>query len=629
MPKQLEDYLRTTLASIGDAVISTDTAGLILFANKVALSLLRASESEILGQPLTEVLRLENEFTRKPVENPIERVLREGTVVGLANHTVLIARDGTEVPIDDSAAPILDEAGEIQGAVIVFKDITARRRAEAAGRLLASIVESSDDAIISKDIRGVITSWNRGAERIFGYSAAEVIGKSISILAAPDRLDEMPKILERIRNGERIDHYETVRRAKSGALVNISLTVSPLYDREGQFVGASKIARDITEQVRFRAELAEQRERLRVTLSSIGDAVIATNDTGMITYLNPVAEELTGWNSSAAIGRHLAEVFRIVNESSRRAVEDPAMRVIREGRTVGLANHTVLITRDGRERPIDDSAAPIHNQRGEITGVVLVFRDITRRRAAERKLQAYADDLQRANDELTQFAYAISHDLSEPLRNITNFAQLLVRETGPNSSPKAASFLQVIIEGVQRMQALLQDLLAYTQIGGLQQGSAAPVNTDAILRKTLADLKPAMDESGAEVTADPLPQVWGHGAQLSQVFQNLITNAIKYRSDRPPRVHVGVRKNEDGEWVFSVRDNGIGIEAQHHRSVFRVFKRLHGRDIPGTGMGLAICAKVVERHGGKIWVESEPGLGSEFLFTLPAESKRHIVATNS
>jgi PAS domain S-box-containing protein len=355
MPKELEHYLRTTLASIGDAVISTDAEGRIAFITKVALSLLRTTEADIRGKHIDEVFNIQNEFTRRKVESPLLKVLGGGVTVGLANHTVLIARDGTEIPIDDSAAPIRGDDGEVQGAVLVFRDVTPRRKAEATQRLLAAIVESSEDAIISKDVNGIVTTWNKGAERIFGYSAGEMIGKPIALIAAPDRVDEMPRILEQIKRGERIDHYETVRKAKDGRLVYISLTVSPIHDEQGRIVGASKIARDITEQRRVRAELAEEKERLRVTLNSIGDGVITTNSAGGVLYLNPVAEQLTGWDNSEASGRPLEEVFRIINEDSRQTVEDPAIRVLREGRTVGLANHTLLITKNGNERSIDDS----------------------------------------------------------------------------------------------------------------------------------------------------------------------------------------------------------------------------------------------------------------------------------
>ena len=258
-------FLETTLASIGDAVIATDTTGHIVFANAVAHALLRWPAAELHGKPLDEVFRIVNEYSRAPVESPVAKVLREGTVVGLANHTVLIARDGTEIPIDDSGAPIRDAVGTFYGTVLVFRDVTARRRAEETSRLLASIVASSDDAIISKDLHGVITSWNTGAERIFGYTAVEAVGQPITLIAAPERVNEMPEILERIRRGERIEHYETIRRTKGGQLVQVSLTISPIYAVMGRIVGASKIARDITERVRAEETVLRHAEWLTRT----------------------------------------------------------------------------------------------------------------------------------------------------------------------------------------------------------------------------------------------------------------------------------------------------------------------------------------------------------------------------
>ena len=209
----------------------------------------------MIGQPLEEVFRIIHEYSRAPVEEPRREGLARGTVVGLANHTVLLARDGTEVPIDDSAAPIRDTAETLWGIVLVFRDITERRRAEGPGRLLASIVASSGDAIISKDLHGVITSWNTGAERLFGYPAAEAIGQPITLIADPERLEEMAQILERITRGERVEHYETRRRTKGGQIVQVSLTVSPMHDASGRIVGASKIARDITALRRLEEQL--------------------------------------------------------------------------------------------------------------------------------------------------------------------------------------------------------------------------------------------------------------------------------------------------------------------------------------------------------------------------------------
>jgi PAS domain S-box-containing protein len=242
------ERLRITLASIGDAVISTDAEGRVVYLNGVAESLTGWSQAEALGRPLPEVFHVVNEQTRQTVENPAIRALREGLVVGLANHTVLIRRDGSETPIDDSAAPMVDGAGALVGTVLVFRDVTERRRAEETQARLAAIIESSEDVIISKTLQGVIRTWNATAERLFGYTAEEAIGQPITLIIPRDRLHEETEILSRISRGERVEHFETVRQAKDGRLIDISLMISPVRDAEGQIIGASKIARDITEQ---------------------------------------------------------------------------------------------------------------------------------------------------------------------------------------------------------------------------------------------------------------------------------------------------------------------------------------------------------------------------------------------
>ena len=248
---------------------------------------------------------------------------------------------------------------------------------------LAAIVESSDDAIIAKNLDGVIQSSNAAAERLFGYTPSELIGQSVRILIPPDRQREEDEILARIRRGDRVDHFETVRLAKDGRLIDISLTVSPVRDASGAIIGVSKVARDITERKRAAAALATQQEWFRVTLASIGDGIIASDPEGRITYMNGIAETLTGWTNESAQGMPLADVFHIVNETTRQRTKNPAGLVIRSGRILGLANQTLLISRDGTERPITDSAAPILDDAGRILGVVLVFRDFTGQRRAE------------------------------------------------------------------------------------------------------------------------------------------------------------------------------------------------------------------------------------------------------
>jgi PAS domain S-box-containing protein len=264
-----QERLRTTLASIGDAVIATDAEGSITSMNLVAESLTGWENAEAVGQPLDAVFHILNEQTRRPVENPVQKVLKLGRVVGLANHTVLVAKDGTERPIDDSAAPIKEAQGNILGCVLIFRDITQRRRLEKenAGRLaaacfLASIVDSSNDAIISKSLDGTIQSWNAAAERIFGFTAEEAVGRHIGLVIPHDRTDEEERIVARLRAGERVNHFDTVRLRKDGEVIPVSLTISPIRDEAGRVIGASKIARDITDRKRAEQELHRLAARL-------------------------------------------------------------------------------------------------------------------------------------------------------------------------------------------------------------------------------------------------------------------------------------------------------------------------------------------------------------------------------
>ena len=286
-----------------------------------------------------------------------------------------------------------------------MKKPSSHQDAEPANNLLAAIIDSSDDAIISKDLSGTITSWNRAAERIFGYAAHEVIGGPISVIIPPDRGSEEIDILQRISRGERIDHFQTSRMRKDGKRIDVSVTISPLV-QDGRIIGASKIARDISDQKRLEREIHDQRARLQVTLRSIGDAVIVTNANGEVDYMNPVAEALTGWNVPDAHGQPLEAVFNIVNETTRRRVENPAARALQQGVVVGLANHTLLIARGGLEYAIDDTAAPIRSESDDILGAVLVFRDVSASRASDDFRARLASIVQSSDDAI------ISKDLN-------------------------------------------------------------------------------------------------------------------------------------------------------------------------------------------------------------------------
>jgi light-regulated signal transduction histidine kinase (bacteriophytochrome) len=251
---------------------------------------------------------------------------------------------------------------------------------------------------------------------------------------------------------------------------------------------------------------------------------------------------------------------------------------------------------------------------------VAIFEDITERKKGEAALREAHEELKRSNAELEQFAYVASHDLQEPLRMVASYTQLLWRRYDARLDKDAREFMAFIIDGATRMKQLIEDLLAYSRVG-TKGADFAPVSAEVALRRALFNLRTGIEEAGAAVTHDVLPSVPADEGQLAQLFQNLVGNALKFRSASVPRIHVAVTERPE-EWQFEVRDNGIGIEPQYYERIFMVFQRLHNKgEYPGTGIGLAICKKVVERHGGRIWVESRPNAGSSFYFTLPKERR--------
>ncbi|MEO8906353.1 MAG: ATP-binding protein [Polyangiaceae bacterium] len=400
-----------------------------------------------------------------------------------------------------------------------------RREAELAARRLAAIVQSSDDAIIGKDLSGLVTSWNAAAERLFGYSAREIIGQPGGQLVPAERRDEEIRILEQVRRGERVLQLETLRLTSTGRPVAVSMTVSPIRDATGAVVGLSKVARDISE-----------RKRLDAQLQASFDEIASLNATLEARVMDRTAE-------------------------------------------LQAANSTL-----------------------EVTGLQLTLQKA---------------DLQRSNHDLEQFAHVASHDLQEPLRGVAGCAQILERRYRGQLDAEADELIRHVVEGASRMQRLILDLLDYSRVG-TRGTQFALVESAVALEKALRNLKTASDECGAQVSADPLPPVRADPVQLTQLFQNLVGNALKYRGTERPAVHVGFRR-QGSNYEFSVADNGIGIEPQYFERIFLIFQRLHTRiEYPGTGIGLALCKKIVERHGGKIWLESAPARGTIFRFTIPA-----------
>lgn len=349
---------------------------------------------------------------------------------------------------------------------------------------------------------------------------------------------------------------------------------------------------------------------LKVTLSSIGDGVIATDRAARITFINPVALALTGWTSEEALQIPIREVFRIVNETTRATVENPLEKALKTGEVVGLANHTVLIAKDGTDVPIDDSGAPIRDADGEIHGAVLVFRNISARRHAERQLKE-------SNRQLEEFVAAAAHDLRSPLRSVHSMAELLAHRFGEQIGSDGRDIVGFILGGAGGMLRLLEDLLAYARASHFEPLQSERTSLDSALRTVLENLRVEIETSGARISAEPLPNASIAETHAVQLFQNLIGNALKYRSDAPPDVRISCNR-KGSDWLLRVSDNGIGIESQYFREIFKPFRRVHVDDRPGSGIGLATCQKIANGYGGRIWVDSEPGKGSTFFVTVPA-----------
>ncbi|HKQ99547.1 MAG TPA: PAS domain S-box protein, partial [Pyrinomonadaceae bacterium] len=383
--RRSRDQLFIMLRSIGDAVIATDAGGRVSFMNQIAQDLTGWTLKEAEGRELREVFQIINEETRQEVESPVAKVIREGMIVGIANHTLLVARDGREIPIDDSGAPIRDEAGRVTGVVLVFRDIAERRRAEDAHQRLASIVESSEDAIIGKTLEGVITSWNAGAARLYGYSAEEVIGQHISILVPPDRPEEIPTILGKLRRNERVEQLETSRVSKDGRLLDVSLSISPMKSSDGTVIGAATIARDITERKRVQQALLESEERLMEALEAARMGTWEWNiRTGKLNW-SETLPLLHGLEPGETIGT-FEEFSRLVHPEDREPLQQAITRAIEQGTDYNLEFRVVWP--DGSVHWIEGKGRAFHDETGKPVRMTGLGLDITDRKRGEEVLRS-------------------------------------------------------------------------------------------------------------------------------------------------------------------------------------------------------------------------------------------------
>ena len=749
-----EEQWRTTLKSIGDAVITTDKDGRITFMNSQAETLTKWSAAEAIGVHLDDVFRIVNEQTGRRVPSPVDIVLGEGKVVGLANHTELIAKDGTRRPIDDSGAPICGVDGEVAGVVLVFHDITERRQMERdlirRTRELETMADNAPDIIvrydrifrhlfanrrvetdlgiprenwigrtdrelgfppelcdrweakmekvfetgeaeeiefdypaetglrhyqslvvpeytgegeiqslvvISRDITarktaesalraernraqsyfdiagvmlvvlnrdGVVTSINRKGCEVLGWKEEEIVGRNWFETCIPEkRRADVLAAFERIMAGEiePLEYFENPVVTRDGEERIIAWHNAVLRDAEGNITTTLSSGADITDRVTATAALHEEKERLAVTLASIGDAVIATDRRGDVTLLNAVAEQLTGWSSDEALGKPLSQIFNVVNELTGEACDSPVERVLATGNIVGLANHTALIARDGQKRAVADSAAPIRSHDGEVIGVVLVFRDITE----SRRLEEMAQRGQRLETAGT-IAGQVAHDFNNLLAPLMSYPELIRDEL--DADHPALKFVDQIEQAAEQMADINQQLLTLGRRGHYR---LTTVNLNDVVKQAVEGVASSDGRIRVELSLDDgLMNIRAGSAQIHRAVLNLVTNAMdamsdggclrmkteNYYVDSPQGMYARVPRGEYAKLTIS--DTGDGIPTDLLPKVFDPFFTTKQTDkTRGSGLGLSVVHAVVEDHNGFVDYESETGKGTTFYLYFP------------
>jgi PAS domain S-box-containing protein len=383
-------------------------------------------------------------------------------------------------------------------------------------------------------------------------------------------------------------------------------------DAEGRPTHEIAVYNDITAQREAQARVRESEELYRQTFQLAASGIAHVGLDGRFLQVNRSLCDILGYTEGELVGRSVKEI----SHPEDKDLTDRERARVHDGEIDAVRFEKRYLRKDGAPVWVELAVALARDPHGHPQYEIAIFDDITERKRAEEALKAAHEELKRSNGELEQFAYVASHDLQEPLRMVSSYTQLVMKRYGERLDGDAKEFMNYVVDGAARMKQLIEDLLAYSRVG-TRGKEFRPTPVENALKRAITNLRAAIEESDAEITHDPLPTVNADEVQLAQLFQNLMGNALKFRGADKPHIHVGAA-DRDSEWEFRIKDNGIGIEAQYFERIFMLFQRLHTKgEYPGTGIGLAICKKVVERHGGRLWVESEPGKGSSFNFTLP------------
>jgi PAS domain S-box-containing protein len=459
---------------------------------------------------------------------------------------------------------------------------------------------------------GTIIWANQAELDLLGYTREEYIGHSITEFHANQ--DIIADILQRLLSNQSVQNYEADLRCKDGSIRRVLIDSNSSWSN-GEFIRTRCFTRDITDRKLADEALRQSEQKFRAIFDGMFQFMGVLTPAGVLIEANRTALDAIGVNLEDVVGQMFwATQWWTHSPLLQEQLKDAITRAA-QGELVRFEAEHILA--DGTAIFVDFTLKPVFDEGGKVIMLIPEGRDITDRKQAELELQNQKQDLARSNAELQQFAYVASHDLQEPLRMITSYLELLERRYKGQLDERADKFISYAVDGATRMQTLINDLLSYSRVGTSTQDRKA-VDCEKIVQNVLSNLHLLIVQSNAVVTHDALPKVNGDPSQLTQLFQNLISNAIKFhREEETPQIHIGL-DSTNGKWLFSVQDNGIGMEAQYLERIFIIFQRLHGKtEYPGTGIGLAVCKKIVERHGGNLRVESQPDHGSTFYFTLP------------
>jgi len=499
--------------------------------------------------------------------------------------------------------------GQVDALVVSGPDGDQIFALEGADHAYRILVEEMQEGAVTLDPDGLILYANRQFAAMMKTPVESIVGCNIRHFLAPDRFPMFSRMLA--NNKSEHQRTELMLRASDGT--SILVQVSLIWLNTAGIQTVCVVISDLTEQRHYEA-MVEEGELSRLILEQAAEAIVVIDARGMILRSSESAQNLAGRNI-------LLQPFDSVFQLWERETRIDTARLL-SAALVGEGFQSIEVSLFHADKPYSTlllSAGPLWGDDRELLGCVVTLTDITERKRSEEALVRQAQELERSNGDLRQFAYAVSHDLREPIRIVTIYSQLFEKKYKGSLDEQADAFIQHTIEAAQRVETLLDDLLAYTQTAEGPQSVDSAVDANVCLAKVLAMFDAALVDSGAIVTSDPLPLLRVKEVHIQQLLQNLISNSLKYRSEESPRIHISAQRDR-GMWKIGIADNGIGIDAQYHEQVFGLFKRLHGSGkYAGSGIGLAICHKIVERCGGRMWVESEAGKGSKFFFTLPGE----------